>query len=255
MSQIESIERSGTETGYGNAQSLRRYSIDVPDVRTPAQAAKLRDELKDDIISGKVPAGPDSIGSRWLAELNVKAKSGAGSSDLKSQTNDIKTLLKGTALNMSGTGPLQDMERAVQQEALEKFDKNEAAGFPQNPWDIYNDNIDTWQARLGKPAMIRSLELRRSIGMAPYSQKAPQESILNKFTDLQSKWDAAPPGPEGDSTRASIRETKRTLKRIEAMEKTILEYQVLQQQSRDARNKERGQTGGGGGAPMLGPRR
>jgi hypothetical protein len=249
----QSVDVTG---GTGDPATLRRYSVAVFDTSTPEQAAKLRDELKADIAARRVPAGPNSIGSQWLNHLEEKVKAGGQDKPptMQQQTDDLKQLIK-HELRVSGQfDPMNDAERAVIGEALRDFDKNAAAGYPQDPWKIYNDNIDKWQARVGSPGKFKSNELRRTLGMPPRQKGGKDDTIVQKFDVLQKEAESAPPGPEGDAIRNSVREKKRVLKRIDDIDKELQNFEGLRGQSKAARQDQKKQQPGGN-APLAGPRK
>lgn len=248
ISQVEKDEVSG---GPGNPETLRRYSIAVFDTSTPAQAQKLRDELKADIAAKRVPGGPNSIGSQWLNHLEEKAKTGkeSGPPSMASQTDDYKQRVK---IDLRVTGPMaamNDAERAVLSEAIGALDRNAAAGYPKTPAEVYDENIDKWQARVGVPGKFKSNELRRSIGLPPRLKGGTDETLETKRTDLQREFQSAPPGPEGDAVRASVRERARVLRRLQQLEQQLDHYEGQRGQSRAAREEQKKNT------PLAGPRK
>lgn len=250
--EVEKRASSGTVSGYGNPQTLNRYSVAVYDTRSPEQAAKLRDELKADMAAGRVPGGPNSIGSQWLNHLEEKAVSpGDKPPSMSALTNDVKEAIK---RDVRVTGPMQSMkpvEQAVMQEALRMIDENARQGYKVDPWTIYDQNIDKWQSRVGVTAQVRANEMRRSMGLPPTGKDA--ETTLEKHrVQLQRQFSEAPEGPEGDATRSAIREAARALKRLQELEQTMRKYQDLRGQGKAAKEQNAQQSGG---APQLGPRR
>lgn len=230
---IESVEASGTATGYGNPAVLNRFSTAVYTTTTPQEAQQVRQELIAQIAAGNVPAGPGSIGSQWLNHLEEKTKvPGNTPPSMSQQTNDVQEVLK---IALAVTGPFQfdQTSNAVKDEAFRMLAKNAAAGYPVSPWEIFEKNIDNWQSRAGVPAKRRSSELRRSQGLKPAADpKTAAETIEEHRLGLQKRYLEAPPGPEGDAQRQAIKEAARSLNNLRKLEEEMARVKALREQSR-----------------------
>lgn len=245
---LEKRASSGTVTGYNNPQAFQRYAVDVYDTRSPEQASRLRDELKTDMAAGRITSTQGGI---WMNHLEEKTKATADPAKSR-DNNNVKDLVK---LKLRTTGPMQAgkaIETSVLGEALEKLDRNEAAGYPESPWKIFDREIDGWQGRIGMPAATRSMETRRSMGLPP-AGKTGDETLDAHRLKLQEQFKAAPPGPEGDALRAALREQARRLKDLQDLEKQMKALKELRDQSKAGKATQEQQSSGGG--PQLGPRR
>ena len=248
--EVEDIGRSGTAGtgGYGNADVIARYSVEVFDTKSPADAARVKENLKSEIVKGNIPVGPGSVGSQWLNHLEEKAKPADAATkppSMQAQTDDLKSNVRAD-LRISGPlAKVSDAERSVISEATEMFDKNAAAGYPRDPWDIYNENIDKWRARVGQPGAYKVNELRRSIGLPPRQrgekllENGVSETVEKSRTKLQERMKATQPGGDGDAERQKILAEVRTLNRIAALEQAQAHYEVKGGEAKAAREEQK----------------
>lgn len=248
--EVEDIGRSGTPLtgGYGNAEVIARYSVEVFDTKSPADAARVKANLKTEIVKGNIPVGPGSIGSQWLNHLEEKAKPADAANKpptMQQQTDDLKSNVRND-LRISGPmAKLSDAERSVTSEMTEMFDRNAKDGYPRDPWDIYNENIDKWRARVGQPGAYKSSELRRSLGMPPRQrgekllENGVSETVEKQRVKLQERMKATQPGGAGDAERQKILAEVRTLNRIAALEQALAHYEVKGGEAKSAREEQK----------------
>jgi hypothetical protein len=247
---VEDIARSGTPQtgGFGNAEVIGRFSVEVFDTSTPEQASRVKANLKAAIARGDVPIGPGSIGSQWLNHLEEKTKAGTAGNQpptMQQQTDDLKAAVS-RDLRISGPmAKISDAERTVISEANEAFDRNAAAGYKRDPWDIWNENIDKWRWRVGQPGAYKSSELRRSLGMPPRQrgekllENGLSQVLENKRIELQDRMKATPPGVAGDAERSQILAEVRQLNRLGALESVAVDIDENVDTAKRARNEQR----------------